>query len=228
VQTSSVHTTPLIQNGSIPGSKAIDPPDAGAPTRASDSSKGQDKAAAKATRPGLNQTTSQSARRAKRDRSTAAQSTAAQSTTAKPPASPGADAPGEPRDEDIAAEVTRSGSVVVADLRLKEVKTIYIQMRGDAAFNQLRSNLVESLGSSGVVAVTTDADEADAAFKIVFSHTGAGGPRIESALLVNARGTVLWPKAGQNTRRYSGETAKVVSDIVKDLLSEIRLARAGH
>ena len=145
----------------------------------------------------------------------------------KAPSSPGADAPAQPRDEDVAAEVTRSGSVV-ADLRLKEVKKVYIEMRGDAAFNQLRSNLVESLGSSGVVAVATDADEADASLKIVFSQTSAGGPQIESALLVNARGTVLWPKAGQSARRYSGETTKVLSEIVKDLLSEIRLARAGH
>ena len=215
-QTSSVQTTPLIQNGSIPGSpggKAIDPPDTGAPTRVNDGSNGQDKAAAKATGPGLDQTTSQSARRAKSDRSTAA----------KAPSSPGADAPAQPRDEDVAAEVTRSSSVV-ADLRLKEVKKVYIEMRGDAAFNQLRSNLVESLGSSGVVAAATDADEADASLKIVFSQSSAGGPQIESALLVNARGTVLWPKAGQSARRYSGETTKVLSEIVKDLLSEIRLA----
>jgi len=38
-----------------------------------------------------------------------------------------------------------------------------------------------------------------------------------SALLVNARGTVLWPK-----HLYSGEPSKVASDIVKDLLSEIK------
>jgi hypothetical protein len=234
-QTSSVRTTPLIQNGSIPGSpggQAIDPGDTGDPTRVNDGSNGQDKAAAKAavkaTRPGLNQTRPQSARRAKSDRSTAAsdRSTAARSTTAKL-SSPFADAPAQPRDEDVAAEVTRSGSVV-ADLRLKEVKKVYIEIRGEAAFNQLRSNLVEGLGASGVIAVTTDADEADAALKIVFSQTSAGGPQIESALLVNARGTVLWPKAGQSARRYSGETTKVLSEIVKDLLSEIRLARAGH
>lgn len=218
--TSSAQTTPLIQNGSIPGSpggKAIDPPDTGAPTRVNDGINGQDKAAAKATRPGLDQTTSQSARRAKSDRSTAARA----------PSSPGADAPAQPRDEDVAADVTRSGSVV-ADLRLKEVTKVYIEMRGDAAFNQLRTNLVESLGSSGEVAVTTDADEADASLKIVCSQTSAGGPQIESALLVNARGTVLWPKAGQRARRYSGETTKLLSEIVKDLLCEIRLARAGH
>jgi hypothetical protein len=238
VQTSSVQTTPLIQNGSIPGSpggKAIDPPDTGARTGVNDGNDGidgQDKAAAKATGPERNQTTSQSTRRAKSDRSTARErSTAARSTTArstaKPPSSRGADAPAEPREEDVAAEVTRSASVV-ADLRLKEVKTVYIEMRGDAAFNQLYSNLVESLGSSGVVVVATGPDEADAALKIVFSQTSAGGPQIESALLVNARGKVLWPKAGQSARRYSGETTKVLSEIVKDLLSEIRLSRAGH
>jgi len=74
----------------------------------------------------------------------------------------------------------------------------------------LRNNLVESLNSSGVV-TTTNADEADAALKIVVSQNSV------SALLVNARGTVLWPK-----HLYSGEPSKVASDIVKDLLSKIK------
>jgi hypothetical protein len=203
--TGSVPTTPLVQDPSVtgsPGAAATNPPG---------------KAAAKAPEPRLDQTTSQPARRAKTDRSNAA----------KAPSSARADAPAQPRDEDVADDVTRSGNVV-AELRLKEVKKVYIEMRGDAAFNQLRSNLVESLGSSGVVAVATDADEADASLKIVFSQTSAGGTQIESALLVNARGTVLWPKAGRSARRYSGESTKVLSEIVKDLLSEIRLARTGH
>jgi len=38
------------------------------------------------------------------------------------------------------------------------------------------------------------------------------------ALLVNARGTILW----RGARRYSSETSQ---QIIKDLLSEIRLAR---
>jgi hypothetical protein len=218
-QTSSVQTTPLSQNSSIPGSpvgKAIDQPETGAPTPVNDGSNGQDKAA-KAARPKLDQTTSQSVRRAKSDRS----------TTSKTASLPAADASAKTRDEDVADDVTRSGSVV-ADLKLNDVKKIYLEMRGDAASNQLRSNLVESLGSSGVVVVTTDADEADAALKIGFSQTSDGAPQIESALLVNARGTVLWPKTGRSARRYSGEPTKVLAEIVKDLLSEIRLARAGH
>ncbi len=136
---------------------------------------------------------SQPARRTKNDRSLAA----------KTPSSPRADAPAQTRDEEVADDATRSGSGV-ANLRLSEVKKIYIEIRGDAAFNELRSNLVERLGSSGVVTAATNADEADAALKIVVSQSGS---QIEaSALLVNARGTVLWPKA---RRRYSGETTKV-------------------
>jgi hypothetical protein len=202
--------TPPGQSGSIPdspGSKAIDPADTGIPTRVNNGIK-------EAKRPELNQATSQSARRAKRD----------QSTAVKAPSSPGADTRTLPGNEDVAADVTRSGNVV-ADLKLKEVKKLYIQMRGDTASNQLRSNLVASLDSSGVVAVATDADDADASLKIVFSPTNDGGTQIESALLVNARGTVLWQKAG---RRYSGETGKVLSKIVKDLISEIRQARGGN
>ena len=207
----------MVRSLVVPAVKLIDPPNIEPPTRVNDGSqRTRTKPPRKPQGPGLDQSTSQSARRAKSDRSTAA----------KAPASPGADAPAKTRDEDV-ADVTRSGNVV-ADLRLKEVKKVYIEMRGDAAFNQLRSNLVNSLGSSGVVTIATDAEEADAALKIVMSQTSAGGLQIESALLVNARGTVLWPKAGRSARRYSGETAKVLSEIVKDLLSEIRLARAGH
>jgi len=134
------------------------------------------------------------------------------STTPKAPA----DVPAQPRDEDV-ADATRSGTVV-PNLKLSEVKKIYIEIRGDA--DELRTNLVESLNSSGVVAAT-NAGEADAALKITVSKTGE-----VQALLVNARGTVLWPKSG--ARRYSGEISKVVPEIVKDLLSEIRLARTGH
>ncbi|HEV8168904.1 MAG TPA: hypothetical protein VGP59_06135, partial [Pyrinomonadaceae bacterium] len=115
-----------------------------------------------------------------------------------------------------AADETRSGNVV-ANLTLKEVKKVYIEIRGDA--DELRSNVIERLNSSGIVAVTT-ADEADAALKIVVSQNEA------SARLVNARGTVLWPVTG--VHRYTGDAAKLASEIVKDLLSEIRSARAEH
>ena len=131
----------------------------------------------------------------------------------------GTDTVAQTRNEDVAEDdATRSGSVV-PNLALNDVKKIYVEIRGDAA---LRSTLIESLSSSGVVAATTNADEADAALKITVLQSSAS--QIEaSARLVNARGTVLWPKAG--ARRYSGETSKVVSEIVRDLLSEIRLAR---
>jgi hypothetical protein len=102
--------------------------------------------------------------------------------------------------------VTRSGSVV-PNLTLKEVKKIYLEISGDAAVDELRSNLVEGLNSGGVVTVVTDPDDADAALKIVVSQTSI------SARLVNARGTVLWQKTGRG---------KVVSEIVKDLLSAIK------
>jgi hypothetical protein len=141
-----------------------------------------------------------------------------------------ASAPAQPRDEDV-TELTRSGNVV-ADLKLSEVKKVYIEMRGDAAFNELRTNIADRLVSTGLVTSATDANEADAALKFVVSQTSGGGnnqaaAQVEvSARLVNARGTVLWPKAG--ARRYSGETSKVVSAIVKDLSFEISQARGKH
>ena len=130
-----------------------------------------------ATTPALERSASQPPR--KRDKS----------TTATIPSSPGAD------------DITRSGDVV-PNLGLRDVKKIYVEMRGDASF------VVESLNSSGVVSAT-NSDDADAALKIVVSQSGA------SAQLVNARGTVLWSKAGR------GE----VSEIVNDLLSAIRLSK---
>ena len=122
-------------------------------------------------------------------------------------------------------DVTR-GANPVANLRLGEVKKIYIEIRGDALVDELHGKLIESVSSSGVVAAATNADEADSSLKIVVSQTSGDGSLIEaSARLVNASGTVLWPRAGRGTRRYSGETTKVMSEIVRDLLSEIRLAR---
>jgi hypothetical protein len=164
-------------------------------------------APAKATVPDL--TASKPERRPRSERSAATRVPAVVNS------SPGAGAPAQAGDEDV----TRS-SDVVPNLKLSEVKKIYIEIRGNAAFNELRSNLVDSLRSSGVVAVASNADDADAALKIVVSQTG---PQIEaSVLLVNARGTVLWPKAGRGARHYSGEIPKVASDIAKDLASEIK------
>lgn len=154
----------------------------------------------------------------KSDKSNASKAPAAESS------SPGADLVAQAREKDIAEDdVTRSGAVV-PNLSLRDVKKVYIDVRGGTAFSELRSNLAEGLSSSGVVAATTNADEADASLKITVSQSNAGSSQIEaSARLVNARGTVLWPKG--SARRYSGEISKVVSQIVNDLSSEIRLAR---
>ena len=103
--------------------------------------------------------------------------------------------------EDV-GDAVRSG-VAIPNLKLSEVKKIYIEIRGDASLNELR----ERLNSSGIVTATTNAEEADAALKIVGT----------SAILVNARGTVLW------RGRYSGDTNTVAFEIVKDLLSQIRI-----
>jgi hypothetical protein len=145
------------------------------------------------------------------------------STAAKAPVATSPDASGPtPAGEEDVAEALRSGNVA-GNLTLKEVKKIYVEIRGGAAVNELRSNLVDGLGASGVVGATTNADEADAALKISVSQISAGNLEA-SAQLVNARGTVLW----RGARRYSGETTTMVSEIVKDLLAEIRRARSGH
>lgn len=136
------------------------------------------------------------------------------STTAKANPSPGASAPAPARDEDVAADLTR-GESAVPNLKLSEVKKVYIEIRGDAAVDDLRNNLIERLNSSGVVTAVSSADDADAALKIVVSQSDT------SAQLVNARGSILWPKSG-GARHYSGEPTKVVSEIIKDLLSSIK------
>jgi hypothetical protein len=129
--------------------------------------------------------------------------------TPKVVTAPNANAAAPVRDEDVEVDLTRSGAVI-PDLKLSEIKKIYIDVHGD----ELRSGFAESLRSSGVVTATTNADEADAALKISTSNTGE-----IQALLVNARGTVLW----RGAHSYSG-----VSDIVKDLLTEIRRAQTGN
>jgi hypothetical protein len=120
--------------------------------------------------------------------------------------------------EENADDATRSG-VAVPNLKLSEVRKIYIDMRGDAASDVLRDDLIKSFGATNVVSATTNAEEADASLKIVVSRRDS---KIEAtARLVNARGTVLWPKSGRGTRRYAGETSKVISEMIKDLISEI-------
>ena len=94
-------------------------------------------------------------------------------------------------DED-AGDSLRSSNMV-PNLKLSEVKKIYIETRGDDTLNELR----ETLNSSGIVTATTNAEDADAALKIAGT----------SAILVNARGTVLW------------------RGLIKDLLTDIRRAR---
>ncbi|HEX2269028.1 MAG TPA: hypothetical protein VHH35_05820 [Pyrinomonadaceae bacterium] len=170
-----------------------------------------DQPATKAPEPEPTRTVHPPPRRVRTDRPSAA----------KAPTSPREDA--RTRNEEVADDVIRSANVV-ANLRLREVKKVYVDMRGDAAFNELSSKLVENLSSSGVVA-TAGADDADASLKIVVSQTTTAGQIEASAQLVNARGTVLWPKSGR-PQRYSGEISKIVSEIVKDLLCEIRASRA--
>ena len=203
-QTSGPEETSVVQ--------ATQPTDTKAPPAVNDTHNGTDKAAANAA--GSEQSGSQQAR-ARGDRSPSAKAPSTRDT------SPSANTAAQTGQEEVAGDATRS-SGAIPNLRLKDVKKVYIEMRGGAAFNDLRSSLNESLSSSGVIAATTNADDADAALKIVVSQTGT------SAQLVNARGEVLWPTASRGARRYSGETSKVVSDIVRDLLSEIRLARGGY
>lgn len=130
------------------------------------------------------------------------------------------------REEEVGDDLTRSASGV-ANLPLREVKKIYIDLRGDAMVNELRNGIVENLSSSGIVTPATDTNDADALLRIVVSQTAAGDVEA-TARLVNARGTVIWPKSGRGGKRYTGETTTVMSEIVNDLLSEIRNARTEH
>ena len=177
------------------------------PTGANNSSKPSDQVAANVTEP--KRTPSQQPRRVRTGRATRTNTPAA--------ASPGTNAPTSGEE---AADVMRSGTVA-GNLTLKDVKKVYVEIRSTAALGDLRNSFVDSLSSSGVIGATTDANEADAALKLVVSHANHG--RIEAtARLVNARGNVLWQKRGGG---YSGEPAKVVSEIVRDLLTAIRNAK---
>ena len=123
-----------------------------------------------------------------------------------------------PTIDDSAPDVTRSG-VVVPNLKLNEVKKVFIDVRGNAAPEDFRRELLARFGSSRGVTATTNADEADASLRIVLSHRGS---QIEASVrLINARGVVLWPRSGRGTRRYSGEQSIIVSNILNDLQTAI-------
>jgi hypothetical protein len=228
-ETSSVHTAPLDQDRPSPSGVAggeTNPPSEVASPQAEVAEAGTNDrshtAAMKETVP-----TPPARRRARpeNDESTATRIPEAIST------SPGEDGP-RVSDEGAAPHVTRSGSVVTG-VGLGEVQKVYIETRGDGALDQLRSGLFQGLNASGLVAATTGTDEANASLKIMVSQPrGAdrgGAPQVEVlARLVNARGEILWPKAGRGVRgRYMGGATKVLQEMLKDLLNEIRVARAG-
>ena len=138
-------------------------------------------------------------------------------------------------------EVTRSGDPRLKGVALGEMRNVYLEMSGDGPLDELRSRLFAELNSSGLVIVTANTDEADAALKISVTQTraavkapptagSAAEVRVEvSVRLVNAVGEVLWPRAGVGRgRRYSGVAAQVALGVVRDLLTEVRAARAGH
>jgi hypothetical protein len=130
-------------------------------------------------------------------------------------------------DEAGAAEesgVTRSGGPNVRGLALGEMRKVFLDVRGEGALDELRGELIRGLSSSGVLVVAANAEEADAALKI--SVARAAGPGVEvTARLVNARGEVVWPRAARGSR-YSGAAAKVLPELLRDLLTEAKAARA--
>jgi len=104
---SRVETTPAYSKRFYlhsPGGKAIDLSQTREPRSGERRQQRKGKTAATATGPGLDQTTSQSARRAKSDRS----------TTVKAPFSAGADASPQPRDEDVCRRISRAPAMSVA------------------------------------------------------------------------------------------------------------------
>ena len=149
----------------------------------------------------------------------------------------------------VETEATRNGDPRQRGVALGEVRKIYLEMSGDGPLDELRSRLFAELNSSGLVIAAANTDEADAALKVSVAQTrvvvkapltaGSGAthgdavPSVEtrvevSVRLVNAVGGVLWPRAGVGrVRRYAGVAAQIAPGVVRDLLAEVRAARAG-
>ncbi len=128
-------------------------------------------------------------------------------------------------------EVTRGPNPGYAAVKLLAVKSVYVESVEESSSQLLRQALLTQLQTSERFTLSKTRDEADALFKVstrVIRSGNVGQTRTQSvAVLVNARGDVIWPIKDRSSRgRYLGLTAEQVSaQVLKDLGEDIEHLR---
>jgi hypothetical protein len=100
---------------------------------------------------------------------------------------------------------------------LREIKTAFIDLSGDARGTDIAAVVGKELG--GVLTIVDDPNNADAVVRGVVSSIGDARIRIDRLRLINAAGDVLWPSSQGG--RYDGAP----DDLARRIASEIRAAR---
>ena len=132
----------------------------------------------------------------------------------------------QPPDE-ITGEATRTGVPRITGAALAEVKTVALDVRGDAALcQQLGVRLTELLSDGRRVTLTNDRDRADAMLKVSASREKDDQSRgVFLVRLANASGYVIWPlNHGGSGVKYTGEAEEAARRIVQDLLAGMQRA----
>ena len=125
-------------------------------------------------------------------------------------------APNPPQpEEQNSIESTREPSGEITGVSLGAVKTVFVESTGD---DKMAAMLRDILASGNVINVTGKRDEADAVLKVSVKSSTV------RALLVNARGDVLWP-ANTKGAVYSGSTEAITSKLKTDLFGALTRAR---
>ena len=124
---------------------------------------------------------------------------------------------------------TRNTTPRLTGVALPEVKSVAIELKGDAALcQQLGERLTAQLSASQRVSFTADSERADAMLKISATSDKADQSRgVYIVRLANATGFVLWPlNHGGSGLKYAGSTEEIAQKIVHDLLAEMQKAAA--
>lgn len=128
-------------------------------------------------------------------------------------------------EEQKTTELTREPLGEMPGVSLGDVRKVAIDSAGDnEQVRLLMAMLRASLTNADVITLTEKPDEADAVLKVIIKHRPLHRLSIR-ALLVNARGDVLWP-AGSQGAVYSGTPDAIVSRLKIDLLGKILRARS--
>ena len=122
--------------------------------------------------------------------------------------------PSQPEEQN-SIESTREPSGEITGVSLGAVKTVFVESTGD---DKMAAMLRDILASGNVINVTGKRDEADAVLKVSVKSSTV------RALLVNARGDVLWP-ANTKGAVYSGSTEAITSKLKTDLFGALTRAR---